>query len=66
MAGAAQVCCESARNPRHKGEVQDRARRIDEPGGVPYKPRQSRARTELCLTDKLRKTRVLRAAEKVP
>ena len=29
-------------------------RRIDEPGGVPYKPRQSCARAEiLCLTEKL-------------
>jgi len=48
---------------------QQTARRIDEPGGVPYKPRQSRARNrncvrKLCLTNKLQKTRVLRAAEK--
>ena len=47
VVGRAQACRESAGNPRHKSELQDRARRIDEPGGVPYKPRQLRARTEI-------------------
>jgi hypothetical protein len=34
-------------NPRRKAGDGRGRRRIDEPGGVPYKPRQSRARTEI-------------------